>query len=186
MTAKIQKIDKTITIKIIGLGGQGVVTAAALLARAAFHQGWWSQSMPFFGVERTGTPVEAYVRIANQPIRNRQKIDRPDILLVNDYRLYQADDQGRQLTIINQSGVITYNQATNLLAYDSRQISLDLFGQDLAIGLLGGLSAAWPMITEKNWFKALNEQFANPAMSEKNQQAFFANHQLATTIINRS
>jgi pyruvate ferredoxin oxidoreductase gamma subunit len=180
-----QKLEKPVTIKLIGLGGQGIVTTAALLARAAFQQGSWSQAMPFFGVERTGTPVEAYVRIANQPIRNRQKIEQPDILLINDYKLYQDNDHGRQLTIINQPGTITYRPDTHLLIYDSCQISLDIFGQDLAIGLLGGLNAVWPFITEKNWFKAIREHFANPLIIQKNQQAFFANQELVAKIIHR-
>lgn len=183
MTFPDKKIEKPITIKLVGLGGQGVVTTAATLARAAFHQGYWSQSMPFFGVERTGTPVEAYVRIAAQPIRNRQKINRADILLVNDIRLYQSTELGRQLTIINNSGAASYQPKVKLLTYDSRQISLDIFNQDLAIGLLGGLSAAWPLIDEHDWFKALSEQFANPIIAQKNQQAFFANRQLAIKLI---
>ncbi|NCU44480.1 hypothetical protein EOM71_02265 [Candidatus Falkowbacteria bacterium] len=180
------KIDQPITVKLVGLGGQGVVTTAALLARAAFHQGLWSQSMPFFGVERTGTPVEAYVRIANQPIRNRQKINQPDILLINDPRLYQPDQPGRQLTIINKSEPSLYQVKTKILTYNSRQISLDIFKQDLAIGLLGGLSALWPLINEKNWFKAVIEQFSNPIIAQKNQQAFFANHELAAKIIRQA
>lgn len=183
MTFPDKKIEKPITIKLVGLGGQGVVTTAALLARAAFYQSWWSQSMPFFGVERTGTPVEAYVRIANQPIRNRQKINQPDILLINDPKLYQSNQLGRQLTIVNRNDLATYQAKPRLLNYDSRQISLDIFNQDLAIGLLGGLSALWPLIDEKNWFKALSEQFSNPVIAQKNQQAFFANHELAVTII---
>jgi len=183
MAALTKKLNRSITIKILGLGGQGVVTTAATLARAAFHQGYWSQSMPFFGVERTGTPVEAYVRIADQSIRNRQKINRCDILIINDYRLYQQNDLGKQLTIINHSDLANYQPKTKLLTYDSRQISLDIFNQDLAIGLLGGLSAAWSLIDEDNWFKALSEQYANPIIAQKNQQAFLANRQLAIKLI---
>ncbi len=183
MAVLTKKLNKTITIKIIGLGGQGVVTTAATLARAAFHHGYWSQSMPFFGVERTGTPVEAYIRIANQPIRVRQKVDRADILLINDSRLYQQDNLGRQLTIINSQDAANYQPQNELLTYDSRQISMDIFNQDLAVGLLGGLSAAWSLIDEDSWFKALSEQFANPIIAQKNQQAFFANRQLALKLI---
>lgn len=176
-------INQSITVKIVGLGGQGVVTAAAILARAAFYQGWWSQSMPFFGVERTGTPVEAYVRLANQAIRNHQAVDRPDILLVNDQRLYQSDKPGCQLTVISQPATISYQEKAKVIVYDSRQLSIAIFEQDLAIGLLGGLAAAWPMIAEENWLKALREHFANQTMVQKNQQAFLANYDLVTKII---
>jgi len=49
-------------IRIHGRGGQGSVTAAELLAIAAFEDGLYSQAFPAFGVERRGAPVMAFVR----------------------------------------------------------------------------------------------------------------------------
>ena len=42
-------------IRIHGRGGQGVVTAAELLAVAAFEDGKYAQAFPFFGSERMGS-----------------------------------------------------------------------------------------------------------------------------------
>ncbi|HNW55884.1 MAG TPA: 2-oxoacid:acceptor oxidoreductase family protein [bacterium] len=164
-----------VSIKLVGLGGQGVVTAAAILARAAFQQGLWSQSMPFFGVERTGTPVEAYIKIGRQPIRDRQKIDQPDILLINDVKLFNRKQLGKFLTIVNQPEQQIVNQR---IGYDSRQVSLDILGKDLAIGLLGGLAAVWPQISQEAWLRALKEHFTNQVLFEINTQAFQANFSL--------
>jgi len=56
------------TIRIHGRGGQGVVTAAELIAIAAFYDGKYSQAFPSFGVERSGAPIQSFARIDDQPI----------------------------------------------------------------------------------------------------------------------
>ena len=43
-------------VRIHGRGGQGVVTAAELLALAAFDEGRYAQAFPSFGSERMGAP----------------------------------------------------------------------------------------------------------------------------------
>ena len=76
-------------IRIHGRGGQGGVTAAELLARAAFAEGKWAQSFAFFGAERRGAPVEAFLRIADKPNPVRSRIYRPDYVLVFDSKLLE-------------------------------------------------------------------------------------------------
>jgi pyruvate ferredoxin oxidoreductase gamma subunit len=71
-------------IRIHGRGGQGVVTAAELLAIAAFDEGRHSQAFPSFGSERTGAPVVAFCRIDDHAIRVREPIVAPDALIVQD------------------------------------------------------------------------------------------------------
>ncbi len=56
-------------IRFHGRGGQGMVSAAVLLALAAFEDHFESQAFPGFGSERRGAPVEAYVRISSTVIR---------------------------------------------------------------------------------------------------------------------
>ncbi len=41
-------------VRFHGRGGQGVVTAAELLASAAFSEGRYAQAFPSFGSERMG------------------------------------------------------------------------------------------------------------------------------------
>ena len=71
-------------VRIHGRGGQGVVTAAELLSIAAFREGRHAQAFPSFGSERTGAPVVAYCRIADQTIRVREPILAPDALIIQD------------------------------------------------------------------------------------------------------
>ena len=79
-------------IRVHGRGGQGVVTAAEMLALAAFEQGRHAQAFPSFGSERTGAPVVAFCRIADQPIRLREPILAPDVLIVQDATLLHQVD----------------------------------------------------------------------------------------------
>jgi pyruvate ferredoxin oxidoreductase gamma subunit len=73
-------------IRIHGRGGQGVVTAAELLSIAAFREGQYAQAFPSFGSERMGAPVTSFCRIDARPIRVREPIDRPDVVVVQEPR----------------------------------------------------------------------------------------------------
>jgi len=74
----------TFQVRIHGRGGQGVVTAAEVLAVAAFLEGREAQAFPSFGSERMGAPVMAFCRIDDKPIRLREPISTPDAVLVQD------------------------------------------------------------------------------------------------------
>jgi 2-oxoacid:acceptor oxidoreductase gamma subunit (pyruvate/2-ketoisovalerate family) len=79
-------------IRIHGRGGQGGVTAAELLARAAFKEGKWVQAFPFFGAERRGAPVKAFARLSDKPILVRSQIYNPDYVIVLDSGLLNLVD----------------------------------------------------------------------------------------------
>ena len=72
-------------IRLHGISGEGVVTAADLLARAAVLDGKWSQSLPYFTTERRGSPVVSFVRIDNSPIWVKSFIQNPDLVVVTSY-----------------------------------------------------------------------------------------------------
>lgn len=79
-------------IRFHGRGGQGAVTAADLLAMAAFYEGRYAQSFPSFGTERRGAPVLAFARISNSFIRRRCQIYSPDYVVVLDPSLIEVVD----------------------------------------------------------------------------------------------
>jgi len=79
-----------IEVRFHGRGGQGAVLASELLAQAAFQQGLYPQSFPFFGVERRGAPVTAFARIAAEPIAFRTRITEPDIVVVLEPGLFRV------------------------------------------------------------------------------------------------
>jgi pyruvate ferredoxin oxidoreductase gamma subunit len=77
--------DRLVEIRWHGRGGQGAVTSAEMLARAAIIEGKYAQAFPAFGPERRGAPVLAFVRIdAGHPVRERAEITKPDVVVVLD------------------------------------------------------------------------------------------------------
>ena len=72
-----------IEVRIHGRGGQGAVTSAELLALAAIEEGKYAQAFPSFGPERRGAPVMAFLRVDDQPIRLREKVYDPDVVVVD-------------------------------------------------------------------------------------------------------
>lgn len=79
-------------VRFHGRGGQGVVTAAELLSVAAFLDGHEAQAFPSFGSERMGAPVAAFCRISDTPIRLREPVTEPDVVVVVDATLLHHVD----------------------------------------------------------------------------------------------
>jgi 2-oxoacid:acceptor oxidoreductase gamma subunit (pyruvate/2-ketoisovalerate family) len=79
-----------IEVRLHGRGGQGAVVASNILAEAGFIEGKEVSAFPFFGVERRGAPVTAYVRIADHKIRIRSGIYEPHFVIVLDPTLVKA------------------------------------------------------------------------------------------------
>jgi len=86
-----------VEIRFHGRGGQGTVVATILLAKAYFQAGYEVQSFPFFGVERRGAPVEAYVRLDEKKIYLRTNVTAPDHVAVQDRTLLHSIDVTRGL-----------------------------------------------------------------------------------------
>ena len=149
-------------IRIHGRGGQGVVSAAEMLSLAAFEQGRHAQAFPSFGSERTGAPVVAFCRIADQDIRLREPILAPDALLVQDPTLlHQVDVFGglerdgyilinttRTFDELGLSEFVGRFDPTHLCTVPATEIALRHVGRPLPnAALLGGFAALSGLIT---------------------------------------
>ncbi len=171
-----------IQIRIHGRGGQGVVTAAELIAIAAFKNGKQAQAFPSFGVERTGAPVESYVRIDDQPIILREQISKPDILIIQDATLLESNDLAKgadkkTIAIINtaktkQSLKISLAQA-NIYTIDATKIALEIIGKNIVntviLGAFAKISGLVDLVSLK---QAIEEKFSgNQNLIDKNIKA---------------
>ena len=79
-----------VEIRFHGRGGQGAVTSAEILAKAAIAEGKYAQAFPAFGAERRGAPVLAFTRISDEPIKLRIGIYEPDMVVVLDPTLLKS------------------------------------------------------------------------------------------------
>ena len=73
-----------IEIRIHGRGGQGGVTLAKIIATSRFLTGQSVQAFGLYAAERSGAPVQAFCRFADEPITNRNLIYEPDHIIVLD------------------------------------------------------------------------------------------------------
>jgi pyruvate ferredoxin oxidoreductase gamma subunit len=111
--------ETMLSVRFHGRGGQGVVTAAELLAQAAFSEGKYAQAFPSFGSERMGAPVTSFCRIDNQPIRTHEPVTDPDALLIQDPTLLHQADLFAGLT---DDGYILINSPRDLEIRRSRLV----------------------------------------------------------------
>ena len=84
-------MSASIELRLHGRGGQGGVTCAKILAAAYSRLGKHVQAFGDYAGERSGAPVRAYTRVADAPITNRNKVYRPDHLMVLDASLLGDD-----------------------------------------------------------------------------------------------
>jgi len=98
-----------IEIRFHGRGGQGTVVLTTLLAHGLFIAGYEVQSFPFFGFERRGAPVEAYLRMDRKKILARTYVTTPDHVVVQDKTLLRSIDVTKGL---KPGGWILLNSAT--------------------------------------------------------------------------
>jgi pyruvate ferredoxin oxidoreductase gamma subunit len=79
-------------IRVHSRGGQGGITAAKLIALAAFRDGRHATAFPFYGAERRGAPVVAFIRIDDSPIKIYSQIKKPDLVIVLDPSIMELVD----------------------------------------------------------------------------------------------
>jgi len=72
---------------IFGRGGQGGVTLAKLIATTYFREGKYVQAFGVYAAERSGAPLQAFVRIDDEEITNHNQIREPDHVVVIDRTL---------------------------------------------------------------------------------------------------
>ncbi|MDN7025883.1 pyruvate ferredoxin oxidoreductase [Methanoculleus sp. FWC-SCC1] len=120
-------------IRIHSRGGQGGVTAARLLALAAFRDGKHATACPFYGAERRGAPVVSFVRIDDQPIRVYSQIQKPDLVIVLDTSIMDVVDVFQGL---REDGAVLLNSSHDLDGSDLTAYHVDLTGIALALDLV--------------------------------------------------
>jgi pyruvate ferredoxin oxidoreductase gamma subunit len=166
-------------IRIHGRGGQGSVTAAELIAVAAFEDGKWSQAFPYFGTERRGAPVTAFARMSEQQIRIRSQIYQPDYVIVQDPSLIHAVEvagglKENGLLIINSDkkpSELKINTKARVKTLDATKLALEVIGLPIVnTALLGAFAGATGEIRLESVSKAIKNRFPGK-VGEKNVAA---------------
>jgi pyruvate ferredoxin oxidoreductase gamma subunit len=162
-------------IRIHGRGGQGVVTAAELLSAAAFREGKYAQAFPSFGSERTGAPVMSFCRIDDKPIRVREPVMHPDVLVVQDPTLLHQVDvfEGAgddALLVINSArpatdlGIADFTSRLRpgaVLTVAATELAQQHVGRPVPnAALLGGFAALTGLVSIESVEAAIGDRFS--------------------------
>ena len=165
-----------IEVRFHGRGGQGAVTAARLLAEAAFHEGKHCQAFSSFGAERRGAPVVAFTRIDSRPIRIRTEVYEPNHVVVLDPTLLEAVNitaglKRGGIIVVNAKEVPGELKAGKLATVDATAIALEFLGAPITnTAMLGAFAKATKLVSLNSVVKAIESYFGSK-LAEKNVAA---------------
>ena len=172
-------------VRFQGRGGQGVVTAAELLAAAAFSERGHAEAFPSFGSERMGAPMMSFCRIDDKPIRTHEPVSEPDALIIQDPTLLHQTDLFAGLghdgyMLINAThgfGELGLEEFVRpfrrdrLLVVPASSLAQTHLGRPLpGAGLLGGFAALTWAVSLDSVLAAINSRFTG-AIAEGNEKA---------------
>ncbi len=179
-------------IVFFGRGGQGAVTAAQVLAEAAFLKGFQAQAFPKFGIERRGAPVNAFARIAKESIEYRGSIRSADFAIVTDIMSVSPEILFSSLkpsaaAILNSHLSVeelgefkesVERSDVKIYAVDATDISEKVFGETpipiTSIAMVGAFAAASGLIDLLSIEKALGAFFGSKLAKKNHKSASMA------------
>ncbi|MCJ7654496.1 MAG: 2-oxoacid:acceptor oxidoreductase family protein [Dehalococcoidia bacterium] len=170
---------KLYEIRWHGRGGQGAVTAAKIVAQAAYLKGYQGvTAASSFGAERRGVPVSALTRISPEPVMLVSQVEKPDAVVVLDQTLlkYQEVTSG-----LSSGGWLVVNSWQhpkelkikgdfNIATADATKICREL---ELMVGglpmvntaMLGAFTRATQIVDMSSIKKVIRERFTNNAVN---------------------
>jgi pyruvate ferredoxin oxidoreductase gamma subunit len=158
-----------------GRGGQGAITAAKILAQAAYLEGYRGvTAAPSFCAERRGAPVSASTRIASQKIMVVSQVESPNVVVVLDHTLLKYDEVTSGLVkggwlILNSwrhPKEIDLGGEFNIATADATRVcsSLGLVVAGLTVvntAILGAFIRATEAVSMASVEKAIRERFSD-------------------------
>ena len=168
-----------LNIRISGLGGQGAVTAAHVLAMAANKDGLYSISNPFFGAEKRMAPAESYARIGPEKIYDRGELVFPDVIMVFHAQVItmQKSYTAPFYSGLKDGGIILINTTANLLTeadherleakkvtvfnVDATSMALEIGGTELStnMAMIGACAGVTRVVTLEGLAAAIQDRF---------------------------
>ena len=157
------------SIRLHGLGGEGVVSLSNIIGKAAVSCGKWAHSFPLFGTAVRGAPVKAYTRVSSDPISIKSYIYNPDaIILTNDLLLEDSETlEGHKkdtiLLINTRKDIETLKKLTNMekiYPLDATSIAYEIIGKPFVnIILFGSFIAITDLLPFSSSYEIMKEIF---------------------------
>jgi 2-oxoisovalerate ferredoxin oxidoreductase gamma subunit len=158
-----------IEIRFHGMGGQGAVMGALILAEAAFSEGKYAQKIPVYGGMRRGGDVTVYLRLDDKPIRRTCGIYEPDALVVLDptlsahTKIWDGLKSGGTAVLNDNRAPADFEGNSNVVTVPASEISTEFFGQR-AIPItntiiLGAIAKATDWVKLESLFEPIKHTF---------------------------
>ena len=169
-----------IEIRWHGRGGQGAITAAKIVANAAFVSGYKGVVMaPTFGTERRGAPVFTSLKISKTKIYDLSPIITPDMVVVLDHTLLE---EVNVVAGLKENGLVVLNSPRSISEYSfpgMRVAVADVtkYGVEAGLppgivnsGIIGAFSKATGLVDIDILVQAIEQEFVGKR-PEKNAKA---------------
>jgi 2-oxoacid:acceptor oxidoreductase gamma subunit (pyruvate/2-ketoisovalerate family) len=170
-------------VRLHGRGGQGVVSAARLIAEAAVLEDKYVQAFPDFGAERSGAPIAAYARLSDEPIEIHSFIYSPDVVVVVDRTMATLNSTTAGLSpdgcfVCNYDGpagnlraALGLPKSVRIFSVDATGIALKSMGKDIPnTPMLGALIKATGVVKMSSLTNVIAARFKGGVL-EGNEEA---------------
>jgi len=161
-----------IEIRFHGMGGQGAVVGALMLADAAYSEGKYAQKIPVYGGMRRGGDVTVFLRLDDKPIRRTSGVYEPDTIVVLDPALAKVPEVRKGL---KEGGMAIVNEVagpeeidlgvelSKVATVDATGISTEILGQRAIpitnTTMLGAFSRVTGLVELESLFDPIMHQF---------------------------
>lgn len=173
-------LKRRYSVRMAGIGGQGVVTASHVLSNAVILDKGESTMVPFFGSEKRMAPVESYVRISEDAIYEIGEIIYPNVIVIFHT---QVITHGKSYTMpfytgLKENGVVIINSpgelklsrdeakelsdmSASIFHVPASQLAVDVAGTELAtnMAMIGAISAILNMPSRESIEQSITERF---------------------------
>ena len=176
-------------VRFYGRGGQGIITASRILAEAFFKEGMKVQAFPFFGIERRGAPVFAFLRYGDEVISSRTYVHEPNIVVIFDENLLRSE---KSLSGLKSDGLVIINTreipqelndtARKIAIVDADTISLRVLGKTIVNTVLcGAFASATGDVSIEKLEESVECFFTEKSDVEKNKKAIIEGYKHTQT-----
>jgi len=187
---------KTVNVSLVGVGGQGIILTADLLAKTASLAGFDVKKSEIHGMAQRGGSVSSQVRFGEsvaspiiqegtsdilvsfdklEAVRNAHLLAKGGTAVVNDLFLVPVTVSSGQQPMVDDLDGRVRKACKKLLLVDAMKIATEGAGnaRTMNMVLAGALSALCPF-KEALWHKALAEMLTSPKakLLEVNLKAF--------------
>lgn len=187
---------KTVNVSLVGVGGQGIILTADLLAKTAAIAGFDVKKSEIHGMAQRGGSVSSQVRFGSsvaspiiqegtadilvsfdkvEALRNQGILAKGGTALVNDLYLTPVTvSSGQQPDVVNLTGKVKAAFG-KLVLLDAMKVATEDVGNGRTMNMVlaGALSALCPF-KEGLWIQAMTEMLTGPKakLLEVNKKAF--------------